>query len=143
MVVGHHVGRALTGRLPARDKDGNPERPENLPPPFDGIVKGCLTPGRESRLYIPAIRNLLARPVIEAVAEGKPVAKPEAASPLDVGPAPVYGSTRARAGSFSQDKSAKGSALAGKQPFVLAAVALFVILAIAIGLRLVRNSSET
>jgi len=142
--LGITVVEALTTHLPARDKNGNPELPEKLPPPFDAIAKGCLTPDRESRLSITAIGNLLDRPVIEAVAEVKVVAEPkETSSSSDGRTVPAYGSASAAARSSSRDKSAKGSAHAGKWPFVLAAVALFVVLAIAVGVRLVRNTSGT
>ena len=141
--LGITLVEALTNRLPASDKDGNPELPEKLPPPFDAIAKGCLAPDRESRLSTTAIRNLLDRHVIEAVAETKAAAKPVATSSSDVRPAPVYGSAAAATPSSTWDADAKGSGLVGKRRFVLAAVAVFMILAIAVGLRLVRSSSES
>jgi hypothetical protein len=57
--------------------------------------------------------------------------------------APAHGTAPAAAGSASLDKKADGSALGVKRHFVLAAAAVFVIFAMALGLRLVRNSSET
>ena len=141
--LGMTLVETLTNRLPLRDKDGNPELPEKLPPPFDAIAKGCLTPDRERRLSPTAIRNLLDRPVIETLAETKAVAKSEETSSSSDGrTVPAYGPAPAAARSSSQDKNAKGSALAGKRAFVLAATALFLILAIALGLRLVGNSAK-
>jgi TonB family protein len=141
--LGITLVEALTNRSPLRDKDGNPELPEKLPPPFDAIAKGCLTPDRERRLSTTAIGDLLDRPVNETIAETKAVAKSEETSSSSDGrTVPAYGPAPAAARSSSQDKSAKGSTLAGKRPFVLAATAVFLILAIALGLRLVRNSSE-
>jgi TonB family protein len=141
--LGITLVESLTNRLPASDKDGNPELLEELPPPFDAIAKGCLTPDRERRLSATAIRSLLNRPVIEAVAESKAAAKSEATSSSDVRTAPAYGTAPAAAGSASLDKKADGSALGVKRHLVLAAAAVFVILAMALGLRLVRKSSET
>jgi TonB family protein len=141
--LGMTLVESLTNRLPASDKDGNPELLEELPPPFDAIAKGCLTPDRERRLSATAIRSLLNRPVIEAVAESKAAAKSEATSSSDVRTAPAYGTAPAAAGSASLDKKADGSALGVKRHLVLAAAAVFVILAMALGLRLVRKSSET
>lgn len=140
--LGITLVEALTNRSPLRDKDGNLGLPEKFPPPFDAIAKGCLTPDRERRLSLTAIGDLLDRPVIETIAETKGVAKSEETSSSSDGrTGPAYGPVAAGARSSSQD-NAKGSALAGKRPFVLTATALFLILAIALGLRLVRNSSE-
>jgi TonB family protein len=142
--LGITLVESLTNRLPASDKDGNPELLEELPPPFDAIAKGCLTPDRERRLSATAIRSLLDRPVIGAVAESKAAAKSEATSSSDVRTAPAHGTApAAAAGCASLDKKADGSALGVKRHFVLAAAGVFVILAMALGLRLVRKSSET
>jgi TonB family protein len=141
--LGITLVEALTKRSPLRDQDGNPELPEKLPPPFDAIVKRCLTPDPERRLSITAIRNLLDLPVTEAVAETKAVAKSEETSSSAAGrTAPAYVPAPPTADSSSVDRSAKGSVLAGKRPFVLVATALILVLAIWLGLRLVRNSSE-
>ena len=136
--LGITLVEALTNHLPARDNHGNPELPE-LPPPFDVIAKGCLTPDRERRLSTAAIRNLLDRPALEAVTETKAVVKPGATSSSDGRTAPAYASVPVAASSSSPSKR---RALAGKWPLVLAAAAGFVILAIAVGLRPVHNSSE-
>ena len=98
--LGITLVEALTTRLPVRDKDSNPELPEKLPPPFDAIAKGCLMPDPEHRLSITAIRDLLDRPVIEAVAETKAVAKPEATSLSDGRTTPAYGPPPAAARSL-------------------------------------------
>jgi TonB family protein len=142
--LGITLVETLTNRLPTRDNNGNPELPEKLPPPFDAIAKGCLTPDRQHRLSATAIRNLLDRPVVEAAAETKAVAKPgETSSSSDVRTAHAYDSAPAAARFSARDTSAKGTALAGSGRFVLAAAAVFLIVAIAVGLRLVRHSSET
>jgi TonB family protein len=140
--LGITLVEALTNRLPARDKDGNPKLPD-LPPPFDTIAKGCLAPDRERRLSTTAICNLLDRPVIEVVAETKAAAKSEATLSSDVRPSPAYGSAAAATPSSARDADTKGLVLAGKRRFVLAAAGVCAIFAIAVGLRLVRNSPET
>ena len=140
--LGMTLVEALTNRLPVCDNDGNAELPE-LEPPFDAIAKGCLTPDRERRLSTTAIRNLLDPPVIQTAAETKAVPKSEETSSSPDGQTvPAYGPAPAAARSSSQVESTKDSAPPDKRPFVLAAAALFLILAIALGLRLVRNSSE-
>ena len=142
--LGITLVEALTNRLPTREKDSELELPEKLPPPFDAIAKGCLMPDPEHRLSPTAIRNLLDRPVIEVVTETKAVAKPrETSSSSDGRTAPAYGSLPAAARFSSRDNSVKGPELAGKRRIVLAALAVLVILAIAVGLRLVRNSPVT
>jgi TonB family protein len=141
--LGITLVESLTNRLPASDKDGNPELLEELPPPFDAIAKACLTPDRERRLSATAIRSLLDWPVIEAVAESKAAAKLEATSSSDVRTTHAHGTAPVTARSSSLDMSAKSSAFAGKRPFAAAATAVFVILAIAVGLHLVRSSSES
>ena len=140
--LGMALVEALTNRLPARDKDGNPELPDKIPPPFDAIAKGCLTPDRERRLSIADIRRLLDRPVIEAVTERKAVAQ-AAISSWNGGTAPAYGSLPAAVRSSSRNKSGKASALAGKRRFVLLAAVVLVITAIAVGRLLIGHSSES
>jgi TonB family protein len=148
--LGVTLFQALTNRLPVLDQNGDPELTEELPPPFGVIARGCLTLDQERRLSITAIRKLLDRPYVEAKAETKQVAIPEpkaaakleAMSSLDDRTEPDGPKSAAR--SASRHESAEALALAGgKRRVVVISAVVFVILAIAVGLRLARNSLVT
>jgi TonB family protein len=145
--LGVTLVEALTNRLPARDKNRELELME-LAPPFDAIAKGCLNPDPEGRLSITAIRNLLAGASAEAKPETKPVAMPEAKAiavfEVPSSPErPTAPSGSAPATLPSPDKSAVGTAFAGKRGLVLISAVVLLILAIVVGMHLTRKSSET
>ena len=147
--LGVTLVEVLTNRLPERDKNDHPELMEKLSPPFDGIVKGCLTLDPERRLSVTAIRDLLGRATAEAETEAgrdtrdQSRCADQATSSSDERMEPAYGSNSAAVRSSSPEKSAAGPGGAGNRRLLFIAAIVFVILAIAIGLRQVHHSSGT
>jgi TonB family protein len=144
--LGMTLVEVLTDRLPACDEDGTPELPE-LPAPFDAIANGCLVVDPERRLPVSEIRSLLLRPQGStkakaiAVAEPKPVAQadarplpePKAAPYVAVLPAP-------RPPQLETTQPAPGG---GRRPLALIAAAVFLVLAIVAGVRLMRDRAAS
>jgi TonB family protein len=71
--LGVTLFEALTGHLPGA---GDVKAAEKLPSPFNAIVAGCLERERERRLSLSAIRAILDKPVAQSTVASQQAAKP-------------------------------------------------------------------
>jgi TonB family protein len=134
--LGVTLCQALTRQLPARDHDGALRTPENLPAPFDTIVKQCLATNSESRISIAGIRKLLAPPALELQPKPEASAKPA--------PVEVVATRPASASAAAKDSSEAAVAPSFPQRWHIfaGAAGLLVLLAILIGVRATQRPSE-
>ncbi len=138
--LGVTLFEALTKHIPPRGKDGVLGLSEKVPPPFDAIIKGCLTPERDRRLSISAIRELLERPKLQVVTPKTPsVETAPIAATIASSLTPAVA-----AQDFSPPGAKAGRAMFAVTPrWIVAAFGLFVIIAVALGLYLTHRSPQT
>ena len=151
--LGITLFEALTGHLPG----GNTKAAEKLPVPFDAIVSGCLMREREKRLSLSAIRAMLDKRPAETPVNSSPetpsahketskiIVLPAAASlPMEVirptatseAATPAPAATTPLKREFSQ-------AFGGlKRKPLLIVAAVIALLAIVVGMRLLRTGSN-
>ena len=141
--LGVTLYQALTRRLPVLEKSGTLELTEKLPPPFDEIVNGLVTPDRERRLSIAAVKSLLDRPTPEVVrnspqliaAEPKPVAGIRM-----IRSEPTASAGETRPGKPQSEEKRTASWSIGRRQLAIAIGALALLIAVLVGLHLSDSS---
>ena len=129
--LGMMLCESLTKQLPARDKDGSPQLPQNIPAPFDAIMRQCLAVDREKRISISGIRNLLERPAVEVKLHPEPASQSQP-SPMDV--QMVRSAPPARAAD-EVAKQTRSAAWMDRRHLMIGALGLLLLMAILIGVR--------
>src|SRR5215472_777701 len=133
--LGMTLREALTNRVPPLGKDGRPQLAEDIPAPFDAIVKKCLAIDGDAWISLNSIRDLLRGPVND-----RSVQRPQVnvTSPDDR-------TTRAAA-----SKSALGRHVEeepaqiwkSRRSTMIAAAAFLLLMAILIGIRVTQRSAD-
>ncbi len=145
--LGMTLAETLTAKLP---NGANPEIPQDLPSPFDVIVRSCLNPDATRRPSVIAVRKMLdAAESVSPLELNRPVAPQPAVAAKEQPPSPTrvpaenkYAVGRNATPPLPHDEVAPSRA-GSRKTMLLVAAGLVTALAIGVGIRAGHNSPAT